>query len=98
MNQIFLEILLNPWKNCKNIRNYAAEQQKCPKTEKMVRFVFEEEKKFQGKFMTKFIIFFLNILRPNFQNSFVPFFSVLSSMMEQKKLLKTKHQCKTSVK
>ena len=51
--------------------------------------------------MVKFTIFF-NILRPHFQNSFVPyFFNVFCAKLKdgtKKKLLKTKHQCKASVK
>ena len=31
MNHLLPVILLNPEKNCKNIGNYATEQQKCPK-------------------------------------------------------------------
>ena len=31
MNQILSDILLNPKRNCKNIRNYVAKHQKCPK-------------------------------------------------------------------
>ena len=50
--------------------------------------------------MAKFSIF-LNILRPGFQNNFVPIFlmfSVPGSKMEHKKLLKTEHQCKNRLK
>ena len=50
--------------------------------------------------MFKFSIFF-NILRPHFQNSSVPFFfNVFCAKLKDgtKKLLKTGHQCKTSVK
>ena len=54
---------------------------------------------FKVKFMAKYSIFL--ILRPHFQNSFVPFFSmfsVLTSNLEHKKAIKTEHQCKTSEK
>ena len=54
------------------------------KNEKKMVNLLKKKKKFQGQFMAKFCIFF-DILRPHFQNSFVPiFFNVFCAKLKNR--------------
>ena len=99
MNHISPDMLLNHWKNCKNIRNYGAKEQKCPKMDKNLYNSWSRQKYSGVRFSITFLCFILELSKENLNKLgqtilkigsqfFKQKFSILAKMYVEKKVLR----------